>query len=313
MKIKDKNLESIAEEVGDLGNVKILFNEKTGFYIVKEKTGLFSTLVEYKKPIALGLALLSGSSILAQSFPDSIQYENEDGTPFIQQDTTLIQTLPIPEGYNELESGILMPKLDFNPIASLTFNDKYLLDRGKLYDPNPTITGALGGSLELNKLSLSGLYFVATLFNSDLPNGDKRFLKARENSLLFNIAYGDKENYISIGYNLLDLDVTDKLFKEFTSDIKLKNVKLGAFYDVNHNGGGGYIGFLLDQEVFNKKIQNESQLRFDKGYITQDTGIGLLNKITIPGKYFNIEGKVFIPIYGFENKVDASIGIKINF
>jgi hypothetical protein len=203
-------------------------------------------------------------------------------------------------------------KLNFNPIASLSVNDKYLLDRGKVYDPNPTIRGVLGGSLSIDSLSLSGLYFVAASFNSDLPNDEKRFLKARENSLLFNATYKNDKNSISLGYNILDLNVSDKLFKEFTADLKLGNVKLGAFYDLN-NGSGGYIGFLLEEERFNQKIQNEAQLRFDNGYMTKDTGVGILNKVTIPGKYFNIEGKVFIPIYGFENKVNASIGIKVNF
>jgi hypothetical protein len=203
-------------------------------------------------------------------------------------------------------------KLNFNPIASLSVNDKYLLDKGKVYDPNLSMIGVLGGSLSIDSLSVSGLYFVATSFNSNLPNNEKRFLKARENSLLFNATYKNDKNSISLGYNILDLDVSDKLFKEFTADLKLGNVKLGAFYDIN-NGSGGYIGFLLEEEMFNKKIQNEAQLRFDNGYMTKDTGAGILNKVTLPGKYFNIEGKVFIPIYGFENKVDASIGVKVNF
>lgn len=337
MENDNKNLELIADEIGDLGKVKISFNDKTGLYNVKEAKGIFSKLSEYRKPIAIGLALLSGGSILGQSVPNNIEYENEDGTPVIQQDTSQIESIPIPEDYYELESGILMPekqdtiiipngntllgtiknnlegKLIFNPIASLSVNDKYLLDRGKVYDPNPTIMGVLGGSLSMDKLSVSGLYFVAASFNSDLPNGETTFLDARENSLLFNATYNNGDNSFSLGYNILDLDVTDKLFKEFTADMKLGNVKLGAFYDINYDGGGGYIGFLFDKEIFNKKIQNEALLRFDKGYLTEKNGAGILNKITIPGEYFNIEGKVFIPIYGFENKVEASVGVKVNF
>ena len=311
MKIIDKNLETIAGDVGDLGRVKISFNDKTGLYTVNEKKGIFQTLAEYKKPIVLGFALLSGGSILAQTNPE-IQLENEDGTSLIQQDTIQIESIPIPEGYNKLESGILMPKLNFNSIASLSVNDKYLLDRGLVYDKNPTLTGVLGASLSQDNFSLSGLYFVATPINSNSPNDETRFLKARENSLIFNATYMNDKNSVSLGYNMLDLDITDKLFKEFTADLKLGNVKLGAFYDMD-NGNGGYVGFLLDKEIFNKKVQNEAQLRFDNGYLTENNGAGILNKITIPGKYFNIEGKVFIPIYGFENNVDASIGVNINF
>jgi hypothetical protein len=213
----------------------------------------------------------------------------------------------IPNGYRKLDSGLLVPDNDTtNIVVKEAEEDKILrfnltqgihssnvLDRGKIHDPNPAIIGIQGGSLNLGNFSLSGSYLFVTTFNSDLPKGEKEFLKTRENSLLFGLRYSEGKDYFSLGYNIMNLDVSKLLFEEFTAELRKGNFKIHGFYDINHKGGGLHIGYFIERKGFS----NETRILFDEGYITENKGVGLLNKMrihVINGLY--IDSKFFIAL-----------------
>jgi len=82
-----------------------------------------------------------------------------------------------------------VPKVKVVPIAAEELHNKYLLDRGIVYDSNPTFIGILGGKISYKNFNLKGMYYAALSINSDLPAGKKEFLKVRDNEILFSLNY----------------------------------------------------------------------------------------------------------------------------